>query len=114
MRHLRARMYARVGAPGGNNLVLAWLQLGQRRLDRALHRDQPNLTLPPDKGRAIVFNFESVSGHGQGDSAGRAGEQSPKPPLWQLGLGMSIYPLTQSKGAGIGYIDNRRRDHARG
>jgi len=44
-------------------MVGARLQLGQRCLDGALHRRLILLPLPSGKGRTIVFNLKSISGH---------------------------------------------------
>ena len=63
MRHLSNRVHACIGPPGCPDRVGARLQLGQRCLDGALHRRLILLPLPSGKGRTIVFNLKSISGH---------------------------------------------------
>ena len=64
MGDLRRRMDARIGAPCRRNRVIAWFQPRKRCLDRALHRGLIRLPLPSGKGGAMVFDFQSISGHG--------------------------------------------------
>ena len=69
MRHLPPRMYPRICATRCANRVAAGFEFCQRRLDLALHADVRLLPLPANKGRAVVFNFECISGHGVALSA---------------------------------------------
>ena len=64
MGDLRQRMNPGICAPGSGDVMGAWFQFAKRSFDRTLHRWQSGLTLPADKGRAVVFNFQGKAGHG--------------------------------------------------
>ena len=63
MRHLRQTMHARIRPTRCCDRMGAGLELCQGRFDRTLHRGLIGLTLPPSKGRAVIFDFESDPNH---------------------------------------------------
>lgn len=63
MGHLRRGMNAGIGAPRRRDRMIALFQPRQSRLNRALHGGVIGLPLPSCEGRAVVFDFESISGH---------------------------------------------------
>ena len=64
MRHLSPCVHTRIGSPRSSYRMGAWFELGQSRLDLALHGGLCALALPADEGRAVVFYLEGISGHG--------------------------------------------------
>ena len=76
LRHLTRGVDASIGAPGGGNRVIARLKSGQRRLDRALNRGLVFLALPPGKGGAVIFDFESIARHGRSPNPALASGQA--------------------------------------
>ena len=55
---------ARIRAPGANDGRGLADEAPQRCLKRLLHGLAVGLSLPADKGRAVVFDDELVTGHG--------------------------------------------------
>ena len=71
MGHLRQCMYTGIGAPSSGDGMGARLELGQSRLDRALHAGHVFLSLPACEGGAVVFNFQGITRHSAVPSACR-------------------------------------------
>ena len=63
MRHLPARMHAGIGAPGAEHRHLLAAKFFDRFGQNILHRTAAFLALPPDKGRAVIFNAQAIAGH---------------------------------------------------
>ncbi len=63
MTHLPARVHAGIRTTSGGDGVRTRLQTRQSGLDRTLHRWLIGLSLPPGKRRAIIFDFQGISGH---------------------------------------------------
>ena len=72
MRDLRGGMDPGVRATGGGDGMGAGFKPCQRLFDRALNRGLIGLTLPPGKGRAVIFDLKGITGHvGDLSRAGR-------------------------------------------
>src|SRR5438445_12115145 len=65
MRAHRQRMYACVGAPGGNELRRLTSHPPKRFLERLLDRRPMLLPLPPHERPAVIFDREPPAGHGR-------------------------------------------------
>jgi len=63
MRDLAKRMHAGIGPSGGADDGLFARERGNRGGENALDRGAVILRLPPNKGRAIIFDRELVAGH---------------------------------------------------
>ena len=61
---LREPVNTCIGAPCGGDIMNAGFDLGQGVFDRPLHRGKADLSLPTDKGRAVVFDFKGIALHG--------------------------------------------------
>ena len=79
MGDLSQRMHARIGPPRRRNRMRARLKPGQSGFDRALNRRLVLLPLPSGKGRAVIFDFQCIAGHGARSSAGQRARQGGKP-----------------------------------
>lgn len=93
MRHLTRCMYPLIGPTRRRNLRNISLEFRQRRLDGFLHGRNVTLALPSGIGRAIIFDFQRVSGHAPAISAAGKAAQSFPATLYTEGVAAYLSDL---------------------